>query len=230
MLEPAPPAASLSKFIFFSPRKAGNHSPSCIPSEGGKQGQKHPAVLLPPSESRRWRSRALFRDTWRNHNFLETSHLLELGGCSDRQGWCSIGSIRYSVQSEPRSHRGICEASSGKSCRAQEVPRLLQAGLHPPPCPRCSSQQRCPFHSHFPQRAGGCGGVPRSPWIQALHPNPPSILQIIPCLWRKASPDVPSAPTAFPHSSLSCQLFPPFPYWSQFPSLTGSPAHQGQWM
>lgn len=39
---------------------AGNHSPSSIPSKGGKQGEKHPAVLLPPSESRRWRRRILF--------------------------------------------------------------------------------------------------------------------------------------------------------------------------
>lgn len=80
--------------------------------------------------------------------------------------------------------------------------------------------------SHLP---GGSGGTcwlwlwwhSKTPWIQAMHPNPPSILQNIPCLWRKASPDMPSAPPAFPHSSLSHQLFPLFPFWSQFPSLTG---------
>lgn len=76
-----------------------------------------------------------FKDTCRNHNFLETLHLLELGGCSDKHGLRYIGSIRYAVQLEPRSHCGICGASSGKSTRAQEVPRQLQPGcsLLPPP-------------------------------------------------------------------------------------------------
>lgn len=127
--------------------------PAQLPRESHVQGITAPPAPLPREESRD-RSILLscylparagggeegpcldlaFRDTWRNHNFLETLHLLELGGCSDKQGLCSIGSIRYSVQLEPRSHRGICGASSGKSSRAQEVPRQLQPGgiLLPP--------------------------------------------------------------------------------------------------
>lgn len=71
----------------------------------------------------------------KNHNFLETLHLLELGGFSDKHGLRYIGSIRYAVQLEPRSCCGICGASSGKSTRLQEAPRQLQphCSLLPPP-------------------------------------------------------------------------------------------------
>lgn len=90
-----------------------------------------------------------FRDTWRNHNFLETLHLLELGGCSDKQGLCSIGSIRYPLQSEPRSHPGICGASSGRSSRAQEVPGQLQPGCILLAAPGVPPSRDAPFiHSH----------------------------------------------------------------------------------
>lgn len=133
--------------------------PAQLPQESHVQGMTAPPASLPREESRD-RSILLycylparaggggeglcldlvFRDTWRNHNFLETLHLLELGGCSDRQGWGSIGSIRYSVQAEPRSRRGICGASSGKSSRAQDVPRL-----HLLPAPGVPPSRDVPF-------------------------------------------------------------------------------------
>lgn len=98
---------------------------------------------------------------------------------ADEQGLCSIGSIRCSVQSEPRSHRGICGASSGKCSRAQEVPRQLQAGcilLPAPGVPPAEISLSFPPLSHLPGSSGGdLLAFPRvhgfKPCIQ-IHPAP----------------------------------------------------------
>lgn len=98
-----------------------------------------------------------FKDTCENHNFLETLHLLELGGCSDKDDLRYIGSIRSAVQPEPRSRCGICGASSGKSTRAQEVPRQLQPG-----CNSFLPQVFLPAE----RKASSCGGERCYVWLR----------------------------------------------------------------
>lgn len=63
---------------------------SCYLPAGARGGTERPSLGL------------AFQDTHRNHSFLETLHLLEPGGCSDKRGLCYIGSIRCAVQLEPR--------------------------------------------------------------------------------------------------------------------------------
>lgn len=216
-----PPTALVSKYTrVYSPQGkpcAGNHSPSCSPSEGGKQGEKHPAVLLPPSESRRWRKDPVWIRRLETHGETTISSKLRICWSSEAaltsRGCALLDPYVIPCNRSQDPTVGFVGPRQEKAPEPKRFPGSYNQAVSP-----FLPQVFLPFIPTTLLTGSSGGSGPKSP---RLHPNPPSTLQNIPCLWRKATPDVPSAPTIFLHPSLARQLFPPFPYWFQFPSLTG---------
>jgi len=184
------PAAEVAAHPPEKSRGSGNTAPPVsLSREGSRERSSLLSCYLPARAGGGGERPCLasaLKDTGRDHSFLGTWHLLELGGCSDRGSLGYIGSIRYAAQLEPRSHCGICGASSGTSTRAQEVPRQLQPGcslLPPPGLPPSKEAFFIPPPPCCP--VGSCGGDSCQGWLwrcdqetKQCHPPAPEPLCI----------------------------------------------------
>lgn len=166
-----------------------------------------------------------FKDTCKTHNFLETLHLLELGGFSDKHGLRYIGSIRYAVQLKPRSCCGICGASSGKSTRLQEAPRQLQPHCSLLPPPGLPPSRKALFVPTTLLQAGAPTSTQAAQHLLAI-----ARTSLIPLGSPKSISQTCPQPLPSFASPFTCiSALPTSPLWVPVPSSHWSPAHPGEW-
>lgn len=146
----------------------GNAAPPASLSREESRGRSSLLSCYLPERARgggeRPRLDSAFQDTRRNHNFLKTLHLVELGGCSDKDGLRYIGSIRYALQLEPRSHWWDLRGLIRKKHQSPRGSQAATARLQPPSSPKVFLPAERPLPSPPPcYPAGSCSG--ESCWV-----------------------------------------------------------------